>query len=145
MNYRRLIVQSLVAVTLFAALRAVSAADPMKSLRHAESFSFGGIGVAGTPSEGEVAFRELIARKYALKDFHKLLKSGDPEGQCYALVGIRKLQPKAFPNFAEKFRNDRTKVKTIGGCMISEQPMSSVVAGIAKGNYDAAVNRRLQP
>ena len=115
------------------------------SLARVDAFSFGGVGVAGTPSAGELEFRGVLARSDALRVFQKLLESGNSEAKCYALVGIRKLAPKDFPALAAPFRDGTAKIKTISGCMIMEQPMGAVVAGIERGNYDSYLGRKLQP
>jgi hypothetical protein len=49
------------------------AADPLQTLSSIHDFAFGGIGVAGTTSEGEVVFREIYNRPSAKEDFLKAL------------------------------------------------------------------------
>ena len=56
----------------------IRAADRLQTLSSIHDFAFGGIGVAGTTSEGEVAFREIYDRPSAKDDFLKLLISGNP-------------------------------------------------------------------
>jgi len=109
---------------------------PLKDLARVEAFAFGGIGVAGTKSAGEIDFRAILAQPSALADFRKLLVEGNRQAKCYALVALHKLQPKEFPALAASFAKDKAPVRTIGGCMVADLPMNSVVAGISKGNYD---------
>jgi hypothetical protein len=143
---RLLLPLCLAAIGLCAAAHPAHAADALKNLARIDAFAFGGIGAAGTPSEGEIEFREILARPTAARDFLKLLDSGNRQAKCYALVAIRKLDPKSFPALAApSLEDDRAKVKTISGCVIMELPIGSVVAGIAKGNYDLYLDRKLHP
>lgn len=111
-------------------------ADPLKRLASVHDFAFGGIGVAGVTSEGELAFREVLKRRAAEADFTTLLDSGNAQARCYALVGLHVLNPKAYVIHARRFEHDNTAVCTIGGCIILTQPMASVVANITAGRYD---------
>ena len=77
------------------------AADPLQTLSSIHDFAFGGIGVAGTTSEGEVAFRQIYNRPSATDDFLKLLNSGNSQAKCYALVALRSL------NLANTFLENR--------------------------------------
>ena len=99
-------------------------------------FAFGGIGFAGTTSEGEVAFNNVMASKTGAADFAQILKTGGPEAQCYALVGLRLKDRPAFDEQVKHFATSKQEVQTCAGCMMSKQPMSSVVANIQKGWYD---------
>jgi hypothetical protein len=117
------------------------AADPLKTLSSIHDFAFGGIGVAGTTSQGEVAFREIYDRPSAKDDFLKLLSSGNPQAKCYALVGLRALNPQVYSSKIEEYKKDKTKVTTIGGCMIAVFPMSSVATNIEAGYYDSYIKK----
>jgi hypothetical protein len=117
------------------------AVDPLKTLSSIHDFAFGGIGVAGTTSEGEVVFREIYNRPSAKDDFLKLLNSGNPQARCYALVALRGLSPQIYSSEIEKYKKDKTKVTTIGGCMIAVFPMSSVATNIEAGYYDSYIKK----
>jgi hypothetical protein len=116
--------------------------DALKTLRSVSHFAFGGVGAAGTVSEGEVAFREVLKRASAKEDFSAVLKSGTPQAKCYALVALRSLDPQIYSVHIEKFKKDKTDVTTIGGCIIMVLPMSSVVGNIEAGNYDRYVGKQ---
>ena len=118
------------------------AADPLQTLSSIHDFAFGGIGVAGTTSEGEVVFREICNRPSAKDDFLKLLNSGNPQARCYALVALRGLNPQIYSSEIEKCKKDKTKVTTIGGCMIAVFPMSSVATNIEAGYYDSYIKKQ---
>jgi hypothetical protein len=117
------------------------AADPLKTLSSIHDFAFGGIGVAGTISEGEVAFREIYNRPSAKDDFLQLLNSGNPQAKCYALVAFRGLNPQIYSSKIEEYKKDKTKVTTIGGCMIAVFPMSSVATNVEAGYYDSYIKK----
>jgi hypothetical protein len=117
------------------------AADPLQTLSSIHDFAFGGIGVAGTISEGEVAFREIYNRPSAKDDFLQLLNSGNPQAKCYALVALRGLNPQIYSSKIEEYKKDETKVTTIGGCMIAVFPMSSVATSVEAGYYDSYIKK----
>ena len=118
------------------------AADPVKKLASIHDFAFGGIGVAGTISEGEVAFKEVLARPTAEADFVALLDSGNAQARCYALAALHVINPKTYAARVKSFERDKTTVSTIGGCIIMVLPMSSVVATITAGRYDLHVKKK---
>jgi hypothetical protein len=120
-------------------------ADPSRDFTQVESFAFGGIGVAGTTSPGEIAFREVLARSDADERFRQLLEVGNREAKCYALVALRNLESRQYPELAARFRKDQATVKTIAGCSPMELPMSAVVAAISGGNYDVYLSEKRRP
>jgi hypothetical protein len=120
----------------------VYSSDTAERLASIHAFAFGGVGVAGTTSEGELAFREILSRPDAEKDFLNLLVSGNAQGKCYALAGLHYLDPKEYETQAKRFKNDKTPVTTIAGCMILAQEMSSVVAHIDAGKYDVYIKEK---
>ncbi|MBX7206731.1 MAG: hypothetical protein K1X78_00350 [Verrucomicrobiaceae bacterium] len=130
------------AVAVLAVSSNLHAADPLTKLASIHDFAFGGVGFTGITSKGEVAFREVMERKTAAADFLALLDSGNPQAKCYALVGLRLLDPTAFGTQVKRFEKDKTKVSTMAGCMISEQLMLSVVANISAGRYDEQAKRK---
>ena len=81
-------------LALVGAVGAVAA--PIDQLRSVAYFAFGGVGVAGTTSQGEVAFRQILQGPAANEKFLRLLETGNPQGKCYALVGLRATDMKRF-------------------------------------------------
>jgi hypothetical protein len=124
---------------------AISFASPVDQLRSISHFAFGGVGVAGTTSEGEAAFMQVLAGASAGADFERLLKSGNPQGKCYALVGLRAVDIKLFETEVVAFEQNQTPVNTIGGCIVATLPMNSVVANIRAGHYDVYVTAAKKP
>jgi hypothetical protein len=126
------------ALVIFLALADAIAlvASPIDQLRSISYFAFGGVGVAGTTSQGEMAFRQVLEGPSAGKNFLGLLKTGNPQGKCYALVGLRASDNGLFEAEVAAFEKNQTPVETIGGCIALTLPMSGVVASIRAGNYD---------
>ncbi len=65
-----------------------------------------------------------------------MVKSGTPQGQGYALVGLRIKDRPAVDEQVKGFAAAERKVDTCAGCAPMTLPMSSVVATIRKGSYD---------
>src|SRR3954447_451970 len=76
-------------VLISAWVMSAPAPDPVNQLRGVESFAIGGIGIAGTTSEGERALRNLLAAPDATAPLQGLLAKATPAGQLYALLGLR--------------------------------------------------------
>jgi hypothetical protein len=99
-------------------------------------FAMGGVGFAGTTSEGETALRVLLENKQANVVFQTLLKEATREGQLYALLGLRFTNPSSFTRQVGPFLSMKAKVGTMSGCILSEQPVSTIATAIKKGSYD---------
>ena len=77
--FRMKITRTLVAIcctsaAIFSSTREIIAAEP-KSLAEVEEFAFGGVGVAGTESQGERFFREVMTHDDAMITFKKILSN----------------------------------------------------------------------
>ena len=127
----------LCAILICAVTAAGENSDVLKELASIHDFAFGGIGAAGTTSKGEIAFRQVLQRPSAEKDFVDLLATGNAQARCYALVALHGLNPALYAERVRQFEGDQSKVTTIGGCMITDQPMASVVTNISNGRYDS--------
>jgi hypothetical protein len=117
------------------------ATTAFRTLVRIDAFAFGGIGIVGTISPGEAAFREILAGPHPTADFRTLLEKGNAPARCYALVALHVLDPATFHAAAARFERSDTPVQTIGGCIISTLPFRSVLANISKGDYDSFVNK----
>ena len=114
-----------------------------RRLPKAHLFAFGGIGYAGITSNGEIAFKGVFASDSAAADFLQILKTGTPQAQCYALVGLRLKNRPEFDEQVKRFASSKDVVQTCAGCIMSKQPMSSVVANIQRGYYDESAKAKL--
>jgi len=107
----------------------------LNRLSKVQEFAFGGIGYAGATSDGEKDYCEILQRSSALKDFEQLLKTGNPQAQCYALTGIHALNPKGFGKISAPYLKNQTSVSTMEGCCIGKEPMATIVKRIKDGFY----------
>src|SRR5438270_8074299 len=105
-------------------------------LQKTSMFALGGIGVAGTMSEGERALRELLRGSDALVRLDRLLSTADPAGQLYALLGLRLKDRAAYERAIAKMRPTDAKVQTARGCMLSDEPFRSLLKEIDSGQHD---------
>ncbi len=145
-NLVRLVSRSVGVLLLTLSVSAADDSNAVKKLSGTPIFAFGGIGYAGTTSEGEVAFKAVLASVSAEADFLRLLKSGNPQAKCYALVGLRVTSRQAFNEQLKTFASSNQEVQTCAGCNMARQPMSSVVASIQRGDYDERANSKsVQP
>ena len=100
------------------------------------AFAFGGVGFAGTISEGERAWRIILTSPDALKLFRSTLSTGTTEAKLYALCGIRQLDKPSFPALAKPVLDANPQVTTMAGCSLTHEPAASVIQRIAAGQYD---------
>jgi len=104
-------------------------------LSQVERFAFGGTGIAGGISPGERDYKTVLARSTALADFEKLFAEGNRQAKCYALVGIRKLNPTRFKELAGPLRDSKERVTTMKGCIILNEPFASILKKIESDKY----------
>jgi hypothetical protein len=101
-------------------------------------FAFGGIGYAGTTSEGERDYKTIMSQPAAeaLASFEKLYATGNPQAKSYALAGIRKLDKQRFSELLASVRASGLKVETESGCIVSEKLLAEVALELSFGKYD---------
>jgi hypothetical protein len=130
--------KSLFAAILFSLLGSacVHGADPARELASVQHFALGGTGVAGTISQGEINFRQILDDPQAKEKFLGLLNGSNPQARCYALLALRSIAPDIYREKIGKFVKMKDPVSTIGGCMVTTVPMSSVARNIDAGQYD---------
>ena len=122
---------------------AQSAPDAM--LRKTGLFALGGIGVAGTMSEGERALREVLKESDGPARLEKLLADASAAGQLYALLGLRLRDRAAYARALEKLRTTDAKVQTARGCILQQESFRDLVKEIERGQYDNFLARALPP
>jgi hypothetical protein len=136
----------LVIVTVLGLLcRSLTAAELPKEtqnsydlLKKASIFAIGPVGFAGTTSPTEKALREIVKQKDAKLIFAKLLDEASPEGQMYALAGVKAVDAAEFKSRLKSYTTKSGHVCTEKGCMVSTKSISEVAKLIAAGNYDLA-------
>jgi hypothetical protein len=141
---RTLLLPGLVGVALLARvapLPAAIASDADSILRKTSSFALGGVGAAGTMSEGERALRALLAHADAVARLENLLPEASAPGQLYALLGLRARDSAAYRKALARYGQRDTSVETARGCILQQEPFSKLVKEIDHGDYDAALSR----
>jgi hypothetical protein len=99
-------------------------------------FAFGGVGIAGSTSEGELAYRAVLASTNAVALFTATLSKGTDEAKLYALCGIHSLKDGSFDVSAKILKEADPKVFTMSGCIGTVEKASVVIERIADGTYD---------
>jgi hypothetical protein len=109
----------------------------LERLAEVQRFAIGGTGFAGTVSHGEQDYIIILSRTSAMADFEKLYAKGNPQAKCYALVGIRKLNPNRFKELAQPLRSSKELVATMHGCLAYQEVLEDVIKQIGGGRYNS--------
>lgn len=112
-----------------------SSGDPVERLAAVNVFAIGGVGFAGTISPGENDLLAILGRPTAESDFEKLMSSGNPQAQSYALLGLHRLGSSKFASYAAPLRASKQNVTTIHGCIMGQQTMASMIQDLEHGFY----------
>ena len=97
-------------------------------------YAFGGVGFAGTVTQGEKDYRTIAARPTAVADFERLFAAGTPEAKAYALVAIHALSPEKFEELSRPLRDSNIELQTAQGCILSKKRLSSVINGLQQSS-----------
>ena len=101
----------------------------------------GGVGVAGTMSEGERALRDALHESDAVPRLERLLPEASAPGQLYALLGLRARDRDAYQRALAKYGQRDTKVQTMRGCILQQESFRTLVKQIDHGDYDSSLSR----
>jgi len=82
--------------------------DPADVLKRASLVAIGGVGCADTLSEGETASRQVVKPKDPAPVLIKRLSEATPEGQRYALVGLKAIDHAEFRSRPPSCTNGKT-------------------------------------
>jgi hypothetical protein len=117
----------------------LNAANPvaLSPIEQAPIFGIGPMGIAGQPPAAENHLRELVKQPHARERLVKVLRtSTTEEGRMYALLGLKQVDPKEFQQRSKAYATKTNAVSvSIGGCLVSQQAVSNVVAEIKSGHY----------
>jgi hypothetical protein len=114
-------------------------------LRAVTCFAFGGVGIAGMTSQGELAFRAVLAGTNPLTYFRATLTNGTTAAKLYALCGIRVLAPPDFNRDALPLSASDAIAVTMSGCLVYREQAAAVVGRIKGGTYDKYLKPRAVP
>ncbi len=107
------------------------ASDPIIArLERVHSFAFGGVGFVLATSQGEFDYRAILSRKSAAADFETIFRIGNPQAKCYALTGLRQVNPGRFESLAAPLQSSGTCVAVTTGCVTFSQSMADTVKQI---------------
>ncbi|MGY8642285.1 MAG: hypothetical protein ACKVJU_14480 [Verrucomicrobiales bacterium] len=98
-------------------------------------FAFGGVGFAGTTSQGEARFKEILKGPDSLNEFEKWFESGSDEARMYCLVAFYSLHRDQFDAALKSDKWIGKKVSAAQGCIVFQTPRSTIVETIKKGDY----------
>ena len=104
-------------------------------LAKVDRFAFGPTGYAAVISQGEKDYKSVLSRPSAIEAFERLYSVGNPQAKCYALVGIRKLNPSRFKHLSDSLRNSRDEVLTQSGCIVYHESFAAILKRIEAGEY----------
>ena len=122
-------------------LEAGEPTDSASILRKTGSFALGGVGVAGTLSEGERALREVLKQSDAVSRLETLLPEASAAGQLYALLGLRTRDRNAYQKALLKYGARPDSVQTIRGCILQHESFAALINQIDHGDYDSFLSR----
>lgn len=105
------------------------------TLMRARTFAIGGVGFAGTTSGPELALREVLKQPDAVATCQKLVATATVEGQMYGLLGLKLSNDKAFAQALPRYKDSKTAVQVMSGCILGTDKVGEVAARIEKGSY----------
>ena len=122
-------------------LQAEQRPDADAVLRKTSTFALGGVGVAGTMSEGERALREVLKERDATARLESALPNASPAGQLYALLGLRRQDRAVYQRALEKYGENSATVQTMRGCILQKESFRDLIKQIEHGDYDLFLAR----
>ncbi|HWZ50765.1 MAG TPA: hypothetical protein VNW54_04805 [Granulicella sp.] len=103
----------------------------LERLSNAKVFAMGPVGFAYKTSQEEIDYRLILGQPTALVSFEKLYAEGNMQAKSYALTAIRQLSPERFRELYESLPNSNDKVRTMNGCILSDETLRDVAQGLA--------------
>jgi hypothetical protein len=104
----------------------------------AKIFALGPVGYAATTSQEGRQFKAIMALKpdKAKQELERLYSSGNPQAMSYALVGMRKFDRTRYAELLVSARAADLTVRTMSGCIISDEKLRTVADELDSGRYD---------
>ena len=104
--------------------------DAYNAVKSARMFAIGGVGITGVTSNEELALRKIRDTPDAQEQLRRLLNEGTPAGKMYALFGLKQLGASDYDSLAKPYLENKTPVRRIQGCIISDAQTADVVSWI---------------
>ena len=111
------------------------------ALQKTMTFALGGVGFAGTMSQGERALREVLKEPDAARRLENIVANASAAGQLYALLGLRLRDREAYQRALQKYRTNDANVQTMRGCIIQRESFRKLIEEIERGEYDSFLER----
>lgn len=111
------------------------ARNPIEVLYTVQFFSFGGTGISGNISEGEIAFKAVLNGNNPKEKFIDIFKNANPQGKCYALVALHSLDLELYKILSLKYPQEKTFVSITSGCIVRGREMSRIIYDISANEY----------
>ena len=107
-------------------------------LEAAKIFALGPVGYAAKTSQEERQFRAIMALQpdKAKQELERIYSSGNPQAMAYALVGMRKFDRTRYAELVASALVSDVTVRTMSGCIISEEKLSTIAIGLDSEKYD---------
>lgn len=119
--------------------QALPAGDPAakaaQALVKAETFSFGGVGFAGSIAEAEKQFFEIYQSPRSAELLEEVYRRGTPVAKLYALSGLYLKDRAVYETLSKEFQEKKCTVQMMTGCLMSDQENTSILASISKGDF----------
>ncbi len=107
--------------------------------------NFGGMGMYGTMSPGELLLRRILKKEEAIKYLMEAYNSGTPAAKVYALAYFHHSAPELFQIcWGDIVGKYNPVVKSSVGCFIMEGSLLEHMMRIREGEYDPYVERAVR-
>jgi hypothetical protein len=90
-------------------------------------------------------YRAILSRKSAAADFETVFQFGNIQAKCYALTGLRQVDPSRFQSLAATLQSSTSCVPVTRGCQTFNHPMAEVINQIRSGIYSGPMTHDLIP
>ncbi|MDB6068776.1 MAG: hypothetical protein JWR26_4984 [Pedosphaera sp.] len=103
-------------------------------------YAFGGVGIAGIPTRGEIALWDIYNSPNAAQQLVELFPQCEPSGKAYVLAALYHADKKAFQPLADAFCKEPGFIGTARGCNFSSETRGELVAEMQSTNSIMAFN-----
>lgn len=111
-----------------------------QTLIKAGMFSVGGVGIAGTVTDSEIACRTLMKTAAPGPLFSRILEEGTPAAKMFALCGLYYKSPETFAKVAATYRKSRATFEYAAGCMIMKTTLEDQMRNLEAKRFDGLLN-----
>ena len=98
-------------------------------------FAIGGVGFAGTISQGEKDYQVIVEDAQAARIFADLYEHGNRQAKAYALLGLHRTNPEKFREIYTALSKSTAELLVMGGCIVSTEKLRVVAKQIDEGGF----------